>query len=134
MNPNSLANLKNGRRFETGDDRATICGKKGREALTENIKQRKMVAEYFGDLLSAPVAEEKIQMELERRGVKRKDRNYAAACAMAILGKILKGDMNAAKLGLSLVGEMPSDEMTVTNVEAPKVILEDYDDGRGGYE
>lgn len=134
MNPNSLANLENGHRFKSGDERTTICGKKGREALTENIRQRKLIAEYLEDLLQAPVTEEKIRAELERRGVRKKDRNYAAAGAMAILGKFLKGDINAAKLALSLVNEMPSEEMTVTNVEAPKVVLEAFDDGRGGYE
>lgn len=136
VHPNSLANLDKRKQFSTGDERAKICGRKGRESLTENIRQRKAIAEYFEDLLSSPVTEEKIRAELERKGVKKKDRNYAAAVAISLLGKALKGDVNSLKLGLSLVDEMPSEQsdvnMTVTN--EPKVILEDYDDGRGGYE
>ena len=132
VHPNSLANLENGKRFQSGDERAVICGQKGREALTENIRQRKLVAEYLEDLLQTPVAEEKIRAELERRGVKRKDRNYAAACAMAILGKVLKGDMTAGKLALSLVGEMPKEESSVnmTVSEGNQVIAYVPDDGR----
>ena len=116
------------------EDKQREIRSKGGKASVEARRDRKLIAEYLEDFLQCQVSEEKIRAELERRGVRKKDRNYAAACAMAILGKMLKGDMNAAKMALSLVGEMPKDEVTVNNVNEPQIVINFPDDGRGGYD
>ena len=99
-------------------------------------RERKQIAEYLQMLLSSHVVEEKLQNNMTKRGIKKNDQNYAAGVAITMLNKALTGDVNAGKLLLSLIGEAPK-EVTDVNMSVsnePKVILEDYDDGRGGYE
>ena len=133
----SLANLEKGKatRFVAGEAQVEIA-RKGAEATNQLKAERKAIAEYLEDFLKAPVTEDRIRAELERKGVKRKSQTYAVAVALSILGKMLKADTNALKLGLALVGEMPTEETNVNmNVSnEPQVIFEAVDDGRGGYE
>ena len=128
---NGIENL----RVPTSEE-AREYGRKGGINSGKSRRERKLIAEYLESLMQTSVVDDRIIREMERRGVKRRDRNYAAAVALATMGKALKGDINATKLILSVLGEMPK-EITDVNMSVsnePKVILEDFDDGRGGYE
>lgn len=95
-------------------------------------RERKQVAEYLQMLLSSHVVEEKLQNNMTKRGIKKNDQNYAAGVAITMLNKALTGDVNAGKLLLSLVGEMPKEESSVnmTVSEGNQVIAYVPDDGR----
>ena len=128
---NGIENL----RVPTSEE-AREYGRKGGINSGKSRRERKLIAEYLESLMQTSVVDDRIIREMERRGVKRRDQNYAAAVALATMGKALKGDINATKLILSMLGEMPK-EVTDVNMSVsnePKVILEDFDDGRGGYE
>ena len=133
MHPNSLANLEKGKdtRFVAGEAQATIA-RKGAEAANQIRAERKAIAKYLDEFLKSPVTEEKIRAELERKGVKKKSQIYAVAVALALMGKMLKADPTALKLGLELLGEMPKDETNVnmTVSEGNQVIIYLPDDGR----
>jgi hypothetical protein len=95
-------------------------------------RERKQVAEYLQMLLSSHVVEEKLQNNMTKRGIKKNDQNYAAGVAITMLNKALTGDVNAGKLLLSLIGEMPKEESSVnmTVSEGNQVIAYVPDDGR----
>ena len=114
MNPNSLANLEKGQQFQTGDERTRICGLKGREALTENIKARKTAKEYAEIIASLPIPDQKIQAQFEASGIKKKDRTHLLAVIYGLYVRaIKKGDVTAAKEILSLIDEQPKEETNV---------------------
>ena len=137
VHPNSLANLEKGKatRFRAGEAQAKIA-RKGAEASNRKQAEQKTAAEC-AKLIAGMKVNEKLQEKLRRAGFKKTDMTYKMALMFAQFGKAIeKGDVNAAKLILELIEEMPDTSqnvnMTVTN--EPQVILEDYDDGRGGYE
>ena len=107
--PNSRANLKRGKPFNA--DTARKAGEKSVQAktiyksLNEDLKER-MTADRVAEL------NEKI---------------YDMA---------IRGNLHAYELIRDGLGEKPSDKTTVNMSVSnePRVILEDYDDGRGGYE
>jgi hypothetical protein len=98
----------------------------------KTCRERKQVAEYLQMLLSSHVVEEKLQNNMTKRGIKKNDQNYAAGVAITMLNKALTGDVNAGKLLLSLIGEMPKEESSVnmTVSEGNQVIAYVPDDGR----
>lgn len=136
MHPNSLANLEKGKdtRFVAGEAQANIA-RKGAEATNRKKAERKTAAEC-AELIAGMAVNERIQEKLKRAGFKKTDMTYMMAMIFAQYGRAIeKGDVNAAKLILAMIGEAPDDtqnvNMSVSN--EPKVILEDFDDGRGGY-
>lgn len=137
MHPNSLANLEKGKdtRFVAGEAQANIA-RKGAEATNRKKAERKTAAEC-AELIAGMAVNERIQEKLKRAGFKKTDMTYMMAMIFAQYGRAIeKGDVSAAKLILAMIGEAPDDtqnvNMSVSN--EPKVILEDFDDGRGGYE
>ena len=134
QHPNSLANLEKGKatRFQSGDEAA----KAGRNGGIASGKARRALslpelAEIIGN---RKVKSEKAKKVIRDLGVPADSINHDAAVLARILADAENGKVKQIELWLKLRGQYPKDEMTVTNVEAPKVILEDYDDGRGGYE
>lgn len=133
MHPNSLANLEKGEatRFRAGEAQANIA-RKGAEAANRKRAERKTATEC-AELIAAMAVNERIQDKLKRAGFKKTDMTYMMALIFAQYGKAIeKGDVNAAKLILSLVGEMPSEESNVnmTVSEGNQVIAYVPDDGR----
>ena len=134
VHPNSLANLEKGKATQFDGETAVISGKKGAEVTNRKKAERKTAMECAEIIAGMPV-NEKVQARMERAGFKRKDMTHIMAMMFAQYARAIeKGDVNAAKLILSMLGELPKDETALTFENAPQVVLEAFDDGRGGYE
>lgn len=107
-NPNSRANLK-----VLSPKEARKNGKKGGKASVESRAVYKSLTADLKERLTA-------------------DR---VAKANECLIKLMEhGNIHAYEIIRDMLGEKPKEEVNVTNETAPQVILEGFDDGRGGYE
>lgn len=108
---------------------------KGGRASAEAKKRKKTYAE-LAEIIGTQKVSEANGKKLKQLGVTNGDQtNDALAVARIFLG-MQAGNPKMTELWLKLRGEMPK-EVTDVNMSVsnePKVILEDYDDGRGGYE
>lgn len=108
---------------------------KGGRASVEAKRRKKTYAE-LAEIIGTQKVSEENGRKLKKLGVTNGDQtNDALAVARIFLG-MQAGNPKMTELWLKLRGEMPK-EVTDVNMSVsnePKVILEDYDDGRGGYE
>ena len=108
---------------------------KGGRASVEAKRRKKTYAE-LAEIIGTQKVSEENGRKLKKLGVANGDQtNDALAVARIFLG-MQAGNPKMTELWLKLRGEMPK-EVTDVNMSVsnePKVILEDYDDGRGGYE
>ena len=108
---------------------------KGGRASVEAKRRKKTYAE-LAEIIGTQKVSEENGRKLKKLGVTNGDQtNDALAVARIFLG-MQTGNPKMTELWLKLRGEMPK-EVTDVNMSVsnePKVILEDFDDGRGGYE
>lgn len=108
---------------------------KGGRASVEAKRRKKTYAE-LAEIIGTQKVSEENGRKLKKLGVTNGDQtNDALAVARIFLG-MQAGNPKMTELWLKLRGEMPK-EVTDVNMSVsnePKVILEDFDDGRGGYE
>ena len=108
---------------------------KGGRASVEAKRRKKTYAE-LAEIIGTQKVSEENGRKLKKLGVPNGDQtNDALAVARIFLG-MQTGNPKMTELWLKLRGEMPK-EITDVNMSVsnePKVILEDFDDGRGGYE
>ena len=108
---------------------------KGGRASVEAKRRKKTYAE-LAEIIGTQKVSEENGRKLKKLGVTNGDQtNDALAVARIFLG-MQAGNPKMTELWLKLRGEMPK-EVTDVNMNVsnePKVILEDFDDGRGGYE
>lgn len=99
-------------------------------------RRRKKTYAELAEIIGTQKVSEENGRKLKKLGVTNGDQtNDALAVARIFLG-MQAGNPKMTELWLKLRGEMPK-EVTDVNMSVsnePKVILEDYDDGRGGYE
>ena len=115
MHPNSLANLNPVKTSEEARERGSKGGKKSGEVT----KQRKKTRELVEALLKAKVKNSKQKALLKEFGFDEEDYTFGSllVCTQAVQG-VIKGDTNAAKLLLSVVGDLePDDGKTETKPE-----------------
>ena len=108
---------------------------KGGRASVEAKRRKKTYAE-LAEIIGTQKVSEENGRKLKKLGVTNGDQtNDALAVARIFLG-MQAGNPKMTELWLKLRGEMPK-EVTDVNMNVsnePRVILEDFDDGRGGYE
>lgn len=108
---------------------------KGGRASVEAKRRKKTYAE-LAEIIGTQKVSEENGRKLKKLGVTNGDQtNDALAVARIFLG-MQAGNPKMTELWLKLRGEMPK-EVTDVNMSVsnePRVILEDFDDGRGGYE
>lgn len=99
-------------------------------------RRRKKTYAELAEIIGTQKVSEENGRKLKKLGVTNGDQtNDALAVARIFLG-MQAGNPKMTELWLKLRGEMPK-EVTDVNMSVsnePKVILEDFDDGRGGYE
>lgn len=118
VHPNSLANLKRGKRFGNTEDSSTIdakeCSKKGVKAR----KEKKTLAECMSFILDASVKDENIKATMGGMfGVEEEDKTYGMALMVAMYQRGLKGDVSAAKFAADLVNSKSDAEKQLNRVQ-----------------
>lgn len=91
QHPNSLANLKKGKRFQKNDEYARECGRK-------STQEKRDVAALMKEVLDTP-------------GEAGADRRKALAIKLI---KNMEKSPEWFKLGLRMIGELPAEEVKVT--------------------
>ena len=108
---------------------------KGGRASVEAKRRKKTYAE-LAEIIGTQKVSEENGRKLKKLGVTNGDQTNDALAVVRIFLGMQAGNPKMTELWLKLRGEMPK-EVTDVNMSVsnePKVILEDFDDGRGGYE
>ena len=118
----------------TEDERKKLARQGG--IASGAARRRKKTYAELAEIIGTQKVSEENGRKLKKLGVANGDQtNDALAVARIFLG-MQAGNPKMTELWLKLRGEMPK-EVTDVNMSVsnePKVILEDFDDGRGGYE
>lgn len=133
VHPNSLANLKKGRRFNNADDSATKFGKKGAEATNRKKAQQKTSKEIVKMISGMPMTDKHVVAQFDKDNVKIEDRTYQTAFWYGIYAKVIKkGDVGAARLILAMLDELPDEAQKIDMAfhEENQVLALIPDDGR----
>ena len=110
-NPNSLANLKRGRKPYAKNDGRIEERIRGGHNSNENIKWDRKAKALVADMLSAEVTDKKLLALLEQFGLKGEKAVYfAATVAQAIRAAIGRGDVNAIEKLAQMAGFFESDD------------------------
>lgn len=96
MNPNSLENLKKGKPYKEGEERARTNGSKGGQSFKQKMSQRKTLAEMATMMLANPMPEGRAKDQLRNMGFDDKDLNFQAAVVAGIVNAAAKGSSKAA--------------------------------------
>lgn len=117
VHPNSLANLKRGKRFGNTEDSSTIdakeCSKKGIKAR----KEKKTLAECMSLILDASVKNEELKDEMsEILDIEDDDKTYGMALMIAMFQRGMKGDVSAAKFAAELANSKGDAEKKLDHV------------------
>ena len=117
VHPNSLANLKRGKRFGNTEDSSTIdakeCSKKGIKAR----KEKKTLAECMSLILDASVKNEELKDEMsEILDIEDDDKTYGMALMIAMFRRGMKGDVSAAKFAAELANSKGDAEKQLDHV------------------
>lgn len=130
MHPNSLANLKPVKTSEEARERGSKGGKKSKEKQ----KERKSTKEFIEALLSTKVKNKKQKDLLTEFGFSEEDHTFGSllVATQAVQG-VIKGDTNAAKFLLGIVGDLePENENEGTkpeiNINISAATIADIDD------
>ena len=116
----------------TKDEQKQIARKGG--IASGEARRRKKTYTELAAIIGERKTNEKNSAKLKELGITNGDQTNDALAVARIFQGMLQGNPKFMEIWLKLRGEFPKEELTVTNVDAPKVVLEDYDDGRGGYE
>lgn len=98
MHPNSLANLKKGKRFERGDDETRKAGKSGGINSGETRRTKKTEAEEWAQLLSLAMEDGEDEDITSFKGIQGKNITVSKAMKAKMIALALKGDIRAFEL------------------------------------
>lgn len=103
VHPNSLANLKRGKRFGNTEDSSTIDAKECSEKGIKARKEKKTLAECMSLILDASVKNEELKDEMsEILDIEDDDKTYGMALMIAMFQRGMNGDVSAAKFAAEL--------------------------------
>lgn len=106
VHPNSLANLKKGKKHQFTAETAAINGAKGGHAAAPVLAARKTLRAELEELLAKHPINEKTGEESEM--------SYQAAMTAAILKKALRGDSRAFEIIRDTIGEKPVENVQIS--------------------
>lgn len=118
VHPNSLANLKRGKRFGNTEDSSTNDAKKCSQKAVKARKEKKTLAECMSFILDAAVKDENIKATMGGMfGVEEEDKTYGMALMVAMYQRGLKGDVAAAKFAAELANSKSDAEKQLDRVQ-----------------
>lgn len=118
MHPNSLANLKRGKRFGNGDDSTTIDASRSGKNGTKKQREKKTLAECMSLILDASVKDENLKAQMSGMfGIEDDDKTYGMALMIAMFQRGMKGDVSAAKFAAELANSKSDAEKQLDRVQ-----------------
>lgn len=118
VHPNSLANLKRGKRFGNGDDSTTIDASKSGKNGTKKQREKKTLAECMSLILDASVKDENLKAQMSGMfGIEDDDKTYGMALMIAMFQRGMKGDVSAAKFAAELANSKSDAEKQLDRVQ-----------------
>lgn len=118
VHPNSLANLKRGKRFGNGDDSTTIDASRSGKNGTKKQREKKTLAECMSLILDASVKNEELKDKMsEILDIEDDDKTYGMALMIAMFQRGMKGDVSAAKFAAELVNGKSDAEKQLDRVQ-----------------
>lgn len=117
VHPNSLANLKRGKRFGNGDDSTTIDASRSGKNGTKKQREKKTLAECMSLILDASVKNEELKDKMsEILDIEDDDKTYGMALMIAMFQRGMKGDVSAAKFAAELASSKSDAEKQLDHV------------------
>lgn len=117
VHPNSLANLKRGKRFGNGDDSTTIDASRSGKNGTKKQREKKTLAECMSLILDASVKNEELKDRMsEILDIEDDDKTYGMALMIAMFQRGMKGDVSAAKFAAELANSKSDAEKQLDHV------------------
>lgn len=118
VHPNSLANLKRGKRFGNGDDSTTIDASRSGKNGTKKQREKKTLAECMSFILDASVKNEELKDKMsEILDIEDDDKTYGMALMIAMFQRGMKGDVSAAKFAAELANSKSDAEKQLDRVQ-----------------
>lgn len=117
VHPNSLANLKRGKRFGNGDDSTTIDASRSGKNGTKKQREKKTLAECMSLILEASVKDDDFKEKMSMFGIEDDDKTYGMALMIAMFQRGMKGDVSAAKFAADLVNSKSDAEKQLDRVQ-----------------
>ena len=103
------------------EDEARELGRKGGRASGKVRRKRKSIREGFNAILSAPVKDKTILAELKGAGA---DKNAQGLLLLRIYQRAICGDMQAAKLLLTAIGEADPAAYEIASIKTDLAYLQ----------
>lgn len=117
VHPNSLANLKRGKRFGNGDDSTTIDASRSGKNGTKKQREKKTLAECMSLILDASVKNEELKDKMsEILDIEDDDKTYGMALMIAMFQRGMEGDVSAAKFAAELANSKSDAEKQLDRV------------------
>lgn len=101
--PNSLANLKKGKKTQFNGETAAKAGKKG-AAVSNPVQKQNKTIQQFAKIINSSPAQSGREV-LQKLGIKEEDMTNAALIAAAVFRAAFEGDMKAVEKWESYVNE-----------------------------
>lgn len=101
----------------------------GGKASAKARKKRKAIKEQMEMLMALPLTSESAKKKLKALGIDEKDMDNQMAVCVAIMQKMLKGDMAAVNKMLEITGEKVIEVKVNTVTDDAVKAMEDYLDG-----
>lgn len=118
VHPNSLANLKRGKRFGNGDDSTTIDASRSGKNGTKKQREKKTLAECMSLILDASVKNEDLKDKMsEILDIEDDEKTYGMALMIAMFQRGMKGDVSAAKFAAELANSKSDAEKQLDRVQ-----------------
>lgn len=118
VHPNSLANLKRGKRFGNGDDSTTIDASRSGKNGTKKQREKKTLAECMSLILEASVKDENLKAQMSGMfGIEDDDKTYGMALMIAMFQRGMKGDVSAAKFAAELANSKSDADRQLDRVQ-----------------
>ena len=118
VHPNSLANLKRGKRFGNGDDSTTIDASRSGKNGTKKQREKKTLAECMSLILDASVKNAELKDKIsEILDIEDDDKTYGMALMIAMFQRGMKGDVSAAKFAAELANSKSDAEKQLDRVQ-----------------
>ena len=102
----------------------------GGKASAKARKKRKAIKEQMEMLMALPLTSESAKKKLKALGIDEKDMDNQMAVCVAIMQKMLKGDMAAVNKMLEITGEKVIEVKVNTVTDDAVKAMEDYFDGK----
>lgn len=102
----------------------------GGKASAKARKKRKAIKEQMEMLMALPLTSESAKKKLKALGIDEKDMDNQMAVCVAIMQKMLKGDMAAVNKMLEITGEKVIEVKVNTVTDDAVKAMEDYLDGK----